>query len=153
MCKKTHLSCWRWLRSSSDNVRLNIPRNFWNLFLISFHGHFRHCDRNINANIVPVDMTVCKFVYNYYIPYTHTQHTFLLPHSLSCRFFFAQVNALIVSAYDIANKKAVKSSSDDSENIPIYNYVSTVQNPLKWGEFTELNMKYGFKYPFSSAIW
>lgn len=88
MCKKTHLSCWRWLRSSSDNVRLNIPRNFWNLFLLSFHGHFRHCDRNINANIVPVDMTVCKFVYNYYIPYTHTQHTFLLPHSLSCRFFF-----------------------------------------------------------------
>lgn len=75
MCKKTHLSCWRWLRSSSDNVRLNIPRNFWNLFLLSFHGHFRHCDRNINANIVPVDMTVCKFVYNYYIPYTHTHTT------------------------------------------------------------------------------
>lgn len=64
-----------------------------------------------------------------------------------------QVNALIVSAYDIANRKATKSSSDDSDNIPIYNYVSSVQNPLKWGEFTELNMKYGFEYPFSSAIW
>lgn len=64
------------------------------------------------------------------------------------------MNALIVSAYDIANKKATESSSsDDSQNIPIYNYVSTVQNPLKWGEFTELNMRYGFKYPFSSAIW
>lgn len=101
-------------------------------------------------------MTVCKFVYNCYIPYTHTRtrntHFFYLILYLVA-FFFAQVNALIVSAYDIANKKAVKSSSDDSENIPIYNYVSTVQNPLKWGEFTELNMKYGFKYPFSSAIW
>ncbi|KAL7043749.1 hypothetical protein ACKWTF_001650 [Chironomus riparius] len=82
-----------------------------------------HCDKNINANIVPVDMTV---------------------------------NALIVSAYDVANKKIEKRSSEaekDVCDIPIYNYVSSVQNPLKWGEFTELNMRYGFIYPFSSAIW
>lgn len=79
---------------------------------------FRHCDKNINANIVPVDMTV---------------------------------NALIVSAYDSATKKAQQ--SDTPYEIPVYNYVSSVQNPLTWGRFTDLNIAYGFDYPFSSAIW
>lgn len=97
-------------------------------------------------------MTVCKLQLLHPIHTLLTFPFYLILH-LDFSFLFAQVNALIVSAYDIANKKADKSSSDDSENIPIYNYVSTVQNPLKWGEFTELNMKYGFKYPFSSAIW
>lgn len=63
---------------------------------------------------------------------------------------------MIVSAYDVANKKCEKRSSEAEKevcDIPIYNYVSSVQNPLKWGEFTELNMRYGFIYPFSSAIW
>lgn len=82
----------------------------------------RHCDKNINANIVPVDMTV---------------------------------NALIVSAYDTATKKAQLNtgSIETPYEIPVYNYVSSVQNPLTWGEFTDLNIQYGFDYPFSSAIW
>lgn len=80
---------------------------------------FRHCDKNINANIVPVDMTV---------------------------------NALIVSAYDVATKKAQQQFEAPFE-IPIYNYVSSVQNPLTWGVFTDLNIAYGFDYPFTSAIW
>lgn len=37
--------------------------------------------------------------------------------------------------------------------MPIYNYVSSVENPLTWGQFTELNIQNGFDYPFSSAIW
>lgn len=78
----------------------------------------RHCDKNINANIVPVDMTV---------------------------------NALIVSAYDAATKKAQQ--TNEPFEIPIYNYVSSVQNPLTWGRFTDLNIEYGFDYPFTSAIW
>ena len=73
--------------------------------------------------------------------------------TISLFLLYVQVNALIVSAYDVANRKEKKLSSDDSDDIPIFNYVSSVQNPLKWGEFTELNMKYGFNYPFSSAIW
>lgn len=62
-------------------------------------------------------------------------------------------NALIVSAYDAAMKKARDSADRSPDNIPIYNYVSSVQNRLNWGEFTHLNLKYGFQYPFSSAIW
>lgn len=40
-----------------------------------------------------------------------------------------------------------------NDDIPIYNYVSSVENPLTWGQFTDLNIKNGFDYPFSSAIW
>lgn len=43
--------------------------------------------------------------------------------------------------------------SSTIEEIPIYNYVSSVENPLTWGQFTKLNIKNGFKYPFSSAFW
>ena len=64
------------------------------------------------------------------------------------------VNALIVSAYDAAMKKVQQNSEDvEKPEIPIYNYVSSVQNPLTWGKFTDLNIEYGFDYPFSSAIW
>ncbi|XP_055698069.1 fatty acyl-CoA reductase wat-like [Phlebotomus papatasi] len=76
-----------------------------------------HCDKDINANIVPVDMCV---------------------------------NALIASAWDVAKNH---SESIEQKNVPIFNYVSSVENPLTWGRFTELNIKLGFEYPFSSAIW
>lgn len=99
-----------------------------------------HCNRDIIANIVPVDMTV---------------------------------NALIASAWDVAtNYKGAwyvyysyynnhNNSIDFSiifnfsqtEDIPIYNYVSSVENPLTWGQFTDLNIQNGFEYPFSTAIW
>lgn len=66
------------------------------------------------------------------------------------------VNALIVSAYDAAMKKAQQTTGAIVEKpfeIPVYNYVSSVQNPLTWGQFTDWNIEYGFDYPFSSAIW
>lgn len=40
-----------------------------------------------------------------------------------------------------------------AEDIPIYNYVSSVENPLTWGEFTKLVINNGFDYPFSDAIY
>lgn len=40
-----------------------------------------------------------------------------------------------------------------AEDIPIYNYVSSVENPLTWGQFTDQNIRNGFDYPFSTAIW
>jgi hypothetical protein len=63
------------------------------------------------------------------------------------------VNALIVSAYDAATKKNAQLIEEKPYEIPLYNYVSSVQNPLTWGRFTDLNIAYGFDYPFSSAIW
>jgi hypothetical protein len=65
------------------------------------------------------------------------------------------VNALIVSAHDVASKRSQMNPGEirQPHDIPIYNYVSSVQNPLTWGRFTDLNLSYGFDYPFSSAIW
>lgn len=40
-----------------------------------------------------------------------------------------------------------------AEDIPIYNYVSSVENPLTWGQFTDQNIRNGFDFPFSTAIW
>lgn len=93
-----------------------------------------HCNKYINANIVPVDMSV---------------------------------NALITAAWDVGtnykdiildstqiNSQIINEQTDKIEsNIPIYNYVSSVENPLNWGQFTLLNFKYGFDFPFTSAIW
>ncbi|XP_037045453.1 fatty acyl-CoA reductase wat-like [Bradysia coprophila] len=76
-----------------------------------------HCDRDVVANIVPVDMTV---------------------------------NALIAASWDVAVNRE---RSTNTEDIPVYNYVSSVEKPLTWGEFTDYNIKYGFEQPFSSAIW
>lgn len=45
----------------------------------------------------------------------------------------------------------IKCSSTD--DIPVYNYVSSIEKPLTWGQFTDLNIRNGFDYPFSSAIW
>lgn len=65
------------------------------------------------------------------------------------------VNALIVSAYDAGTKKSqhIAGVEETPYEIPIYNYVSSVENPLTWGQFTDLNIAYGFDYPFTSAIW
>lgn len=84
-----------------------------------------HCDKEINANIVPVDMTV---------------------------------NALLSCAWDVAERRSQhlqisQEVTSKPENIPVYNYVSSVENPLTWGEFCDLNIEKGFEYPFSNAIW
>lgn len=96
-----------------------------------------HCDENMNANMVPVDM--------------------------AC-------NALIAAAWDVgtnykniisdANQiteitSQITNQQDDKieQNIQIYNYVSSVENPLTWGQFKDLTCKYGLDFPFSNAIW
>lgn len=36
---------------------------------------------------------------------------------------------------------------------PIYNYVSSVENPLTWEEYTEMNRHYGINVPTMQAFW
>ncbi|XP_043486971.1 fatty acyl-CoA reductase wat-like [Polistes fuscatus] len=55
-------------------------------------------------------------------------------------------NALIVSAWDIANNKR------STEDIPIYNYVPN-GNPITYQEFTEFTLRYGNLTPTKDAIW
>ncbi|XP_069691430.1 fatty acyl-CoA reductase wat-like [Periplaneta americana] len=59
------------------------------------------------------------------------------------------INALIVSAWDVAKKPRAESCDD----IPIYNYVSSVQKPLTWEEFMEKTSRFGFSVPPAQAVW
>lgn len=59
------------------------------------------------------------------------------------------VAALLASAWDVScqTKERIK------ENIPIYNYVSTTENPITWLEYNTFNTFYGHDYPFLKSIW
>ncbi|XP_033211757.1 fatty acyl-CoA reductase wat-like [Belonocnema kinseyi] len=74
-----------------------------------------HCDSEVNANIVPVDLTV---------------------------------NALIASAWDVAMQKTRR-----DEDMLIYNFVSSADARLTWGEFCKTNVAYSDIYPPSNSFW
>lgn len=40
-----------------------------------------------------------------------------------------------------------------SENIPIYNYVSSPESPLLWGEYQAINIYHGTRFPLSNFFW
>ncbi|XP_073965240.1 fatty acyl-CoA reductase wat-like [Choristoneura fumiferana] len=60
------------------------------------------------------------------------------------------VNCLMVSAANV--HKAYKQSVPPSEP-PIYNYVSSVENRITWGEFMHHNLSAIENNPFSNAVW
>ncbi|XP_050358500.1 fatty acyl-CoA reductase wat-like [Nymphalis io] len=59
------------------------------------------------------------------------------------------VNCLMVAAHDV--HKQFKNSS--LLEPPIFNYVSSVENRITWGDFTNLNLATIDKHPFSNAVW
>ncbi|XP_018572371.1 fatty acyl-CoA reductase wat-like [Anoplophora glabripennis] len=59
------------------------------------------------------------------------------------------VAGLIASAYDVSEKECERTV----DNIPIYNYVSSSENPITWDEFVHLNLIHGSKYPVINSIW
>ncbi|XP_057655979.1 fatty acyl-CoA reductase wat-like [Diorhabda carinulata] len=58
------------------------------------------------------------------------------------------VSALISIAWDLTTKK-----SDTKSEITVYNYVSEVENPVKWQEFIQLNILQKYDYPVTNALW
>ncbi|XP_063923805.1 fatty acyl-CoA reductase wat-like [Zophobas morio] len=58
------------------------------------------------------------------------------------------VAGMIAVAWDIANK-----TNDKNADTPIYNYVSSVENALTWGEYNTLNKLHGCNYPLQKAAW
>ncbi|KAH8378763.1 hypothetical protein KR009_001229, partial [Drosophila setifemur] len=62
------------------------------------------------------------------------------------------VNAMIATAWDIARRfKLRENQSDGKPELPVYNYVSDVNN-ITWGEYMRLSRK-GFHEPFDKALW
>lgn len=60
------------------------------------------------------------------------------------------VSALIACSWQTAKKPPNGGSKKEPV---IYNYVSSAQKPLKWGDFISLNKKYGMEYPTMKCIW
>ncbi|XP_017889314.1 fatty acyl-CoA reductase wat-like [Ceratina calcarata] len=65
---------------------------------------------------------------------------------------------IIAAAWDTAKRKASLTPAEfsnlkDEEKIPIYNYVSSCQNPIHWGLFMKLNSTIGVTVPPINAIW
>jgi len=59
------------------------------------------------------------------------------------------VNALIASAWEVANKPRAQSEDE----IRVYNYVSSVQKPLSWDQFMDMGSRYGMEVPSMRTIW
>ncbi|PSN51392.1 hypothetical protein C0J52_04435, partial [Blattella germanica] len=58
------------------------------------------------------------------------------------------VNALITCAWDVHGRKRC-----GDKNIPIYNYVSSTENPITWKEYVSTNIKLSWKTPLNNCYW
>lgn len=79
------------------------------------------------------------------------------------------INNIIVAAWDTYNQHSIKSlefteiktinenENDQSVDVdigpPIYNSVSSCQNPITWGEYMKYNETYGLKCPSALSVW
>nr|XP_023023256.1 fatty acyl-CoA reductase wat-like [Leptinotarsa decemlineata] len=60
------------------------------------------------------------------------------------------VAGLIATAWDISTNESL---TETSNHLPVYNYVSSVENPITWNEFVELNMISLKSFPSSNSLW
>lgn len=58
------------------------------------------------------------------------------------------VNALIACAWEVSRQKERR-----GQEMLIYNFVSSVDAPLTWGNFGQTNLKWIKEYPLSQSIW
>ncbi|XP_021923841.1 fatty acyl-CoA reductase wat-like isoform X2 [Zootermopsis nevadensis] len=58
------------------------------------------------------------------------------------------VNALVTSAWHIHEQRRSGTGA-----IPVYNYVSSCENPISWGDYINKNIKYSWQVPFDNAVW
>ncbi|KAK2588427.1 hypothetical protein KPH14_004426 [Odynerus spinipes] len=87
-----------------------------------------HCQKNLVADIIPADIVI---------------------------------NNIIVAAWDTAQKQEIPRSITDAnenkctttEEIPIYNSVSSVQKPVTWGDFMHQNAVNGLEIPSEKVFW
>ncbi|KAI4483858.1 hypothetical protein M0802_013256 [Mischocyttarus mexicanus] len=92
--------------------------------------HTLHCKMELNCDIIPADYVI---------------------------------NNVIVAAWDVAQKRSISKSINSSnrnnkclsvdEEIPIYNAVSSVQNPITWGCLEQLVEHCGMEIPSKKVLW
>ncbi|XP_060533433.1 fatty acyl-CoA reductase wat-like [Cylas formicarius] len=63
-------------------------------------------------------------------------------------------NQILAAGWDIGDPSLQHSPSDTKEkDLMIYNCISSADNPVTWGEFQRLLIKYGVKYGSTKIIW
>ncbi|KAG8222376.1 hypothetical protein J437_LFUL002995 [Ladona fulva] len=110
-----------------------------------------HCNKDIVADMVPVDMCVAGLIA---VAWATARDYEKLKSSIQ----ETQVPLLnsITSSENKIEKDDLKTTSETEnkdKEIKIYNYVSSVQKPITWGEFMDLNIKYGMNTPSMRSIW
>ncbi|XP_074029506.1 fatty acyl-CoA reductase wat [Leptinotarsa decemlineata] len=60
------------------------------------------------------------------------------------------VAGLISAAWDVSSKNP---ETKTSNQLLVYNYVSSAENPITWREFIELNIIQGEKFPVLNSLW
>lgn len=55
------------------------------------------------------------------------------------------VNSMLAAAWQVATERPIE--------IPVYNFVTSKENPLTWGKYCEYGFEAGTKVPTSKAIW
>jgi fatty acyl-CoA reductase len=63
------------------------------------------------------------------------------------------VNALIVASWDTNARYVADSKSNEKHDIRIYNFVSSPENPLTWGSFSDTLMHHIIHRPTVKAMW
>nr|XP_033335427.1 fatty acyl-CoA reductase wat-like isoform X1 [Megalopta genalis] len=68
------------------------------------------------------------------------------------------VATIIAAGWDIANRKSltkleIDTNLTDEEKVPIYNSVSSPQNPITWREYMQHNYEHGIRVPSIHSIW
>nr|XP_033335507.1 fatty acyl-CoA reductase wat-like [Megalopta genalis] len=68
------------------------------------------------------------------------------------------VATVIAADWDITNRKSltkleIDTNLTDEEKVPIYNSVSSPQNPITWRQYQELTKKHGVRVPSVHTIW
>lgn len=65
-------------------------------------------------------------------------HAEIVPVDMCC-------NSLLCSAWDVA--------TNQYEEPPIFNFVTSSENKITWKTFSELSLKYGEPIPYSKSVW
>ncbi|XP_046742043.1 fatty acyl-CoA reductase wat-like [Diprion similis] len=88
--------------------------------------HTLHCDPELVADMIPADYVV---------------------------------NTIIVAAWDIAKTRCINVDNEvnvmvpETEEVPIYNSVSSCQKPITWGQFMKHTSKLGLEIPSLVTVW
>ncbi|XP_076223842.1 fatty acyl-CoA reductase wat isoform X2 [Nomia melanderi] len=68
------------------------------------------------------------------------------------------ISNIIAAAWDVGTRKSLTKSEQEldlspEEKVPIYNIVSTCQNPITWNRFMKLNENFGYEVPTIKMYW